>query len=356
MKALYAYFGMLELHSIDSPGHSLYQIGLMDSIRESFDVNSFDFFSYYPEEVQKEHLNSEGRTYPVNPLGDLFEEYKNDMVEQRVSLDQVLEKIKTQEYDRLFLKARFRNISTLQKKWKDARYFELIIEAAIEHGYAKEKIIILDTDLSLPDSFVKEYGHAVNIQIPSIDFAGVSNRFLLKCVEIHVGNYFRKNNTVFYGNIDTSSYKSGNSKSPILNDVLNWCEDRSDRDRNFIVISKQKDLDGLCNNTHGVLRNNRRMIWEALQESLVMINVTKDKYDERRFIPARIYEAMIFGMIPVSYKFNFLCETFSFLNLDDLLEIIKYLNDCDHEDRKKAYLHFIDSYLRYAKSISIKLA
>ena len=48
-KSLYAYFGLLDLHNIDSPGHSLYQIGLVDSLRESFGEEKFDFYSYYPE-------------------------------------------------------------------------------------------------------------------------------------------------------------------------------------------------------------------------------------------------------------------------------------------------------------------
>ena len=42
----------------------------------------------------------------------------------------------------LYLKARFRNLSTLAKKWKDAHEFELIICAAIEAGYKKESIVI----------------------------------------------------------------------------------------------------------------------------------------------------------------------------------------------------------------------
>ena len=55
MKSLYAYFGLLNLHTIDSPGHSLYQIGLMDSLRQTFGIDQFDFFSYYPEDLQKTH-------------------------------------------------------------------------------------------------------------------------------------------------------------------------------------------------------------------------------------------------------------------------------------------------------------
>ena len=48
MKALYSYFGLIDLHDIDSPGHSLYQLGLLDSIRQTFYHEKFDFYCYYP--------------------------------------------------------------------------------------------------------------------------------------------------------------------------------------------------------------------------------------------------------------------------------------------------------------------
>ena len=69
MKSLYAYFGLLDLHQIDSPGHSLYQIGLVDSLRESFSEEKFDFYSYYPVEVIK---STSLQGFPDTPLGRLF--------------------------------------------------------------------------------------------------------------------------------------------------------------------------------------------------------------------------------------------------------------------------------------------
>ena len=351
MKSLYAYFGLLDLHKIDSPGHSLYQLGLMDSIRESFIINKFDFFSYYPEEVQaKEAETLHG--YPETPLGSLFTKYRADLVDEYgITIEEVLQNIQDKKYDSLYLKARFRNLSTLQKKWKDARSFEMIIETALHSGYTKDKIIVLDTDLSLPESFYRNYGATVSVLIPSIDFPGISQRFLLECVEIHNANYNKEKISVFYGNIDTSSYKSGNSKSSILPEVIYWLGTRGEQ--KLTIISKERDFDSAPENTMGIKRNNRKRIWKALEEYLIMINVTKEKYNDAKFIPARIYEAMIFGMIPVSYKFNFLNETFSFETIDDLQEIIKYLEECEPEDLKKAYLHFIDSYLKFTNGSNL---
>ena len=80
-----------------------------------------------------------------------------------------------------------------------------------------------------------------------------------------------------------------------------------------------------------------------------MLNITKEKYNEVKFIPARIYEAMIFGMIPVSYKFNFLCPAFSFETIEDLSEIYEYFYECDAAGLEQAYKHFINSYLNTLK-------
>jgi hypothetical protein len=348
-KSLYAYFGLLELHTIDSPGHSLYQIGLIDSIQQTFSESKFDFYSYYP----KENIylqNIEGRSYPEGELGRLFQEYRDELIDEYlISFDKVIENISQRKYHTLYLKARFRNLSTLSKKWRDALRFEEIIAAAIAAGYPKEKIIILDTDLSLSQSFINRIQDSATILTPSIDFPGISDRFLNRCVEIHTGKFDKKLlNCIFYGNIDTSSYKSGNSKGEILTTVL----DNVDRftqsiEGSLIVICKNSEEVTLTGKNHRVARHNREIIWKTLEDSAIMLNVTKDIYDQKKFIPARIFEAMIFGLIPISYRFNFLCPAFSFTTEEDLSEILKYLFECSPADLEKAYLHFIKSYKNY---------
>lgn len=350
MKAFYAYFGLLDLHTIDSPGHSLYQLGLMDSIRCVYGIEKFDFFSYYPAELI-ESANLE--KYPDSPLSKIFTEYRENMVNEYCpKLDDAIRLIEHGEYSHIFLKARFRNLSTLTKKWKDASAFEKLISAAVDAGYSADKIVILDTDLSLPASFYEKYEGKVTIKIPSIDFKGISDRFLNECVEVHkASNYStRSKSAVFYGNINTSNYKAGNSKSEMLQDALHYFFSRIEYcNDDFTVISKPSDFDEIGDaGISGVYRNARLNIWHALEKNLIMLNVTKDKYDDRKFIPARIYEAMIFGMIPVSYKFNFLSETFSFNTIDDLNEIVLYLNECEGEDLKKSYLKFVKDYREHA--------
>lgn len=350
MKSLYAYFGLLDLHNIDSPGHSFYQIGLIDSIRESFGPRRFDFYSYYPvEAVQSSFCNRQ--SYPEeNQLGSLFNQYQRSLIENEIfSIGVVLEKIKKKEYDSLYLKARFRNLSTLSKKWKDAKEFEEIIEAALEAGYTKHQIVILDTDLSLPEKFYREYSAKLSIKIPSIDFPGISSSFLNNCVQIHLRDYQKKaGSIVYYGNINTSSYKAGHSKSAILSRTLNYlAKQAAINGTSLSLIAKPSDLSDFPDWVNKVHRNERSQIWNTLSEGVVMLNITKEKYDEEKFIPARIYEAMIFGMIPVSYKFSFLNPTFSFSTLEDLQEILKYLAECEPNDLKNSYYHFIQSYTKY---------
>jgi hypothetical protein len=354
MKALYAYFGLLDLHDIDSPGHSLYQIGLVDSIKETFNCEKFDFYSYYPDDVIKSAKLS---GFPDTPLGRLFAGYRADLFDSPIHrIETVVEDIKSIKYSKLFLKARFRNLSTLAKKWKDARDFEIIIQTAIDSGYSKEQIVILDTDLSLPDSFFEKFSHKVTISVPSIDFPGISNRFLKECVEINLATKdYSSHVSVFYGNIDTSKYKAGNSKNAILGEVIDWIESNNDARSTLALICKASDYSGHEKTAAHVPRNDRAGIWEMLEISTLMINVTKDKYDTAQFIPARVFEAMIFGMIPVSYKFEFLCKTFSFDNLDDFIEIYKYLKECDDTGLKQAYVHFVDNYVNYVDRLHEKV-
>jgi hypothetical protein len=357
MKSLYAYFGLLDLHDVDSPGHSLYQIGLIDSIRETwgFDTHKFDFYSYYPNEVIK---SASRKPYPGDSkLGQLFNQYYQELISEDLSEDisTVFKNIENREYSRLYLKARFRNLSTLSKKWKDAREFEKIIDVAVSSGYTKDQIVILDTDLSLPEKFYSQYSEIVTIQIPSIDFPGISNSFLKECAALHLAGHQEQkdhNSIVFYGNIDTSNYKEGNSKSAILGEILNHSVNLAKLGAlDLSVITKGQDLVTFPHDSvNCITRQNREEIWNALSIKLMMLNITKEKYNEAKFIPARIYEAMIFGMIPISYKFEFLCPAFSFNNLEDFEEILKYLGECDHSDLTKAYQHFIESYFKYINS------
>lgn len=351
MKSLYAYFGLMDQHRIDSPGHSFYQLGLVDSIRETYGDESFDFYSYYPKDLIESSMPLIKR-YSDDGLGTIFNNFTNSLFKNDKGLvltllfNNVIENIKSNSYKNLYLKARFRNLSTLRKKWLDALEFETIIETAISSGYSKEQINILDTDLSLSENFVQKYGDKITILVPSIDFPGISKKFLQTCTAFHEkSRSIKDGGCVFYGNLDTSKYKSGNSKSGMLQSAILELDKHYPKEK-FRVICKEQDfLNGQFNSAKWVARSDRFLIWDTLCKSNIMINITKDKYNEEGFIPARVYEAMIFGMIPVSYGFDFLSKTFSFIDLVQLKEIIYYLDECSPADYRIAYDTFIKEYL-----------
>ena len=348
MTSLYAYFGVLGLHAVDSPGHALYQVGLLQSIKESFNEEKFDFYSFY----SLEELAQAGTTirYPNSDLGKVFEKYCDSlMAEYCIELERVMEKIDRKEYSKIYLKARFRNLSALEKKRTDAYDFERMLQAAVAAGYSKEEIVILDTDLSLSESFCSNWDEHATFLIPSIHFPGISSKFLKECIatidwEKKTAAY------VFYGNIDTANYKKGNEKSPILNESLKWTIDfLQEKPSKLIVICKKKDFFSLETVVEHIDRSDREKIWEGLQKSTVMLNVTKEKYNAVRFIPARIYEALIFGMIPVSYGYSFLNKAFSFNSIFEFSEIIKYLDECSMDDLKKAFDYSIKAYFSHVE-------
>lgn len=345
MKALYAYFGTIGLDRIDMPGHPFYQVGLMDSIAVEYGVTQFDTVSYLKDNVIED---GDFTDYPTNEVGFIFHEYLEKLKVKRIVREEARALIREKKYDLLFLKARFRNLSTLSKKWDDAKFFEELIRLAKEVGYTRNEIVVLDTDLSLPDWFYKTYGDSVTILIPSIDIPGISERFLMSCFEYwkEAASQLKRwklddQTIVFYGNVDTSNYKAGNEKSSVLSEILKSISDHS------CIISKS-----VIRGDRDIHRREKSSIWNCLSQRAIMLNVSKDKYNSRQFIPARVYEAMIFGMIPVSYGFNWLCPTFSFQTPDELDEIYTYLSrDCsdNQADLFNAYSHFVKSYLEWEK-------
>ena len=140
-KSLYAYFGELGIFDTNIPGHTFYQIGLMDALSEKFGTDQFDFLNYISDKYTSGSIDPE---FPAGELGDLMTRYSRKLINNyQISYPEVIEKIMNKEYDKLFLKARFRNLSTLQKKLKDAKIFEDIITTALSVGYSPENIVII---------------------------------------------------------------------------------------------------------------------------------------------------------------------------------------------------------------------
>lgn len=340
MKALYAYFGEFGMFDKDIPGHSFYQIGLLSAISEEYKIDKFDVYNYLDE------VDAFSRPiYSNDDIGHLMNKTSDELIDlYRIPYKTAVANIADRgPYDYLFLKARFRNLSTLSKKLEDATRFEDLIMTAIQAGYAPSRIIVLDTDLSMSQSFSKTLANlGVVVKIPSIDFPGIGRTFLQNCLTIHKENNDIKSRTIIYhGNIDFTNYKEGHSKNPIIQELIKSVNYQSmfDTSKFFMNLcaKKTEELEAQLENMPRVQlipRTDRAIIWKWLKESMVSLNVSKDLYLKRGFIPARVYEAVIAGTIPVSYSKG-QHPAMTFETISEFYEICKFLAECSPSDYYK---------------------
>lgn len=337
--SLYCYFGLLGNNvKLDIPGHNFYQLPLIDSLKERYQFNKVDFYSYIPEELQKDGVN-----YPTDSeLGLLFADLYQDNIDNYcVPFNDILLNISNKVYDKLFLKARFRNISTLKKKWTDAFEFESIIQEALNSGYNPNDIIIIDTDLSMPPHFLEwlELNKVIRI-IPSIDFSPITKSFAEKLIKVH-SNRNTFDRAFYYGNLDFKNYKPGHEKDDIVHDCINSIKntDHFGLGYEFKYTSKENSDYTIINRTE------RDCIWDYFISTKLCLNVSKDLYTKVNFIPARVYEAVIFGAIPVSYKMPYIVDYLSFENIEQLEEIKLFLLEMNQVEYSSFYERFVRDFI-----------
>jgi hypothetical protein len=342
-KALYAYFGELGIFDDNIPGHSFYQLGLLDSISNKYRIQSFDFYNYldYGTTSRAKEILYFRPSFPDGLLGNIFVKYSDRLIDQyRISFTEMINNIIAVKYSKLFLKARFRNLATLEKKLTDAARFEKIITTALAAGYDPCDIVIVDTDLSMSEAFIA-YIKAIGItrEIPSITIPTVSSSFLDDCLDLHSQiEQKRENRIVYYGNLSFENYKQGHSKNPIIHDIISSVDSFATfTGYEFDMILMAKETEKLQasvdDTTHISLipRTHRIAIWDALKASLISVNVSKDLYLETGFIPARVYESVIFGVIPVSFKKS-QHPAMSFDTVEQFFEICTFLSECSVTD------------------------
>ena len=225
--ALYAYFGYLGDFSTDIPGHTFYQLGLIDQLCLSHHVDKVDFYSY----LSHDSIGAEQKSpiWPESPVTPVFERFTKERIRSyNLGFAKIMENIEKGRYEKIFLKARFRNLSTLTKQLTDAKQFELIITAAIQSGQAN-KVVILDTDLSLEPEFVEFCkSQGISFEIPSIDYPNVSKDFIKACEKVwleETDRFERNNKVLYYGNISFGNYKAGHAKNPIVVDAIKTAAD-----------------------------------------------------------------------------------------------------------------------------------
>lgn len=338
-RALYAYFGQLGLFEDNIPGHTFYQLGLLDELSQLHKIDGFEFFNYIDGDAE---IKDARPVFPNDKLGEVFDKYCDSLIfDYRIQFSKVINRIENKWYSKLFLKARFRNLSTLQKKLMDASRFETIIQTAIRAGYKPNEIIILDTDLSLSEDFIRKANDlGLTIETPSISMCACSRRFLRSCVEVHTAeSWKRPDHITYYGNLSFENYKTGHSKDPIIRDIIDSIDnvEKFSGDKFTMTVAAkitQELEEWIAPKSQVVItsRHERGEIWNSLLHSLASINVSKNLYLETGFTPARVYESLMLGVIPVSYKDKRLHPAMSFETVEEFFEICKFLSECSAED------------------------
>lgn len=343
-KILYAYFGKLGIFEEDIPGHSFYQIGLLDAIREAEGDCKIDFYSYLPSS----HTTA---IFPDGELGKLNIRYFNEIIDQYdIPFQETADRIMANEYSAIYLKARFRNLSTLAKGLFDAREFEGLIKVAAAMNVP---VYVLDTDLSLPDSFLNSKRYPFTRKIPSIDMPGIGERFAMDCMSINTERILnREKNTdvLYYGNLDFKNYKVGHSKNSIILDLLTALDGHSMFDGTQLLVTHAgKPVDGIQVYKQ-IPRADRLEIWKSFANSIASINISKDLYTEKGFLPARTYEAAMFGTVTVSYNDKTLHPAMSFTTIEQAIEQLTYLAESSPEDYLSLYFHQVQQLINKGKS------
>lgn len=335
-KILYAYFGKLGIFDEDIPGHSFYQIGLLDAIRDSEGDCKIDFYSYLP-------TSNTTLVFPDDELGRLNISYFKELVDDYdIPFHEVANRIISKEYDAIYLKARFRNLSTLAKGLFDAQEFEDLIRIAAS---IEVPVYILDTDLSLPTSFMESDRYPFTIKIPSIDMPGIGKRFAEDCLAINTERIRKKPKlptVLYYGNLDFKNYKVGHSKNPIILDLLKQLDEYSMFDGSQFMVTHAGKPVSEVNVYKQIPRSNRLDIWHSFSEAVASINISKDLYIERGFLPARTYEAAMFGTITVSYLDKTLHPGMSFTSVGQAVQQLIYLAESSVDDYLSLYSHQVN--------------
>jgi len=312
MKALYCYFGRFTDHCADIPGHPLYQLFFLKSLKKKFSIDSFDVF-YYDHDIYDYSVSNYSilKDYRRNIESELIR--KND-----ISLQEVLDT----KYDVVFLKYRFRNLSRLKDRCLDRYYFEMI------YNNKKNVSWIIDSDDMIQEPYeniityfwnkhsyhteTKNIKKVIPVQYDDIITAiniikDENNGFLLK----------DKNKLTFIGN---EYFKVG------LHDLFIDIHSLDEK-LNIIVQGKWNKYQYI---SKIIPRIERKLGYLALKNSICSIQKSKESYLVDNFLSPRIFESWLLGTLIFSEN-SFMPKFSSFKTSIELSEKIKFLNEIDNE-------------------------
>lgn len=360
-KYLYTYFGFLWPNSIDIPGHFLYQPFLLKEILHKIDKDSnykIDFYSYLNnlETIPESVINKNSYFFKISNYirawASIVINVRSKNNNALLNIEEILYNIKKDNYDAVFLKARFRNMSTYSKKYYDTYKFEKILDTCIK---AKTPTYIIDTDCSLSEKFIDKYinpNNNINIlSLGNIDKVylnlnkeKMTNFKLLRGIDpktfndilpyiTEEKNFINKEKLlIYYGNIAFKNYKANHTKS--LNGLSIYFKyiENNPADFKYSFLGKLEDFGNIYNNDmryiENIKRNDRISIIDRHKKGICSINISKELYEKVDFTPARITEAFLFSNIPFVYRKNnnylgVLPGFKNYLEFNEFIELIK---------------------------------
>jgi hypothetical protein len=324
MKVLYGYFGNILEHNLPYPGHPLYQLNFLDSLRNAFGIEKLDVFYYTDEKVDKNIcINNEVRS-------KLFAKLNPNIVNE----------VNVQDYDALFLKHRFRNASRLKDTHlHDVAVYEDLIELGLSKGIPT---YIIDTDASIINSFYKMFPGITIISFfdTSIYPPGISVKKISPTSEI----LLEEVNAIDKKVLPMFTYDGNNYfKDERLIECLGLVQKNSARLQSVMLGKGWENLA-----PHIFSREDRMQFYAICQLSgTTSVNLTKPLYEENCFISPRIIESFILGefcLAPSGY--SVLPKDLLFDTNDEFIQKVLYFSEAWS---KKALLIYAEEFLRKMK-------
>lgn len=331
---LYCYWGNIGDHNLNIPGHPLYQVYFLESLKETFQTNKIYFYSFlknYDEQLKFFILSKER------------EEIFNSLNIEVVDLKKAIELAKS--VDVVCLKARFRNKSRLEEKSYDALKFEKILESASKNKNTKPYVI--DSDGELNSKFFNDYDCRILTYFNNHEFYTQYDKSLeIQTVIPILSKNFKlsskdrkiESDLVFIGNEGLKSSK-----------LSGWLQRLSEENFNVVVNGKWKS------NAYTFKiydRLHREQAYQELMKTLSVLQVSKEKYATYDFLSPRVYESLICGVVPFidigyTYSTKFTCVE-SYVDLREKLKCLREGYERDYDsilsqqiDRMKEIENFV---------------
>lgn len=320
---LYCYFGRFYDHSVNIPGHPLYQVFFLNSIAKKFGIDKF-YVHYYPD--------------PYDYSGGQFEvlsDYRKMLYDKLVLKEISFEEALNIDVDFVFLKHRFRNYSRLRDGSLDCYYYERLLERHYDKAY------VIDTDGEIVNSEFKPKKILSLYFKPEVYHFDTEVKVIVPVLKDDILNVIdvvkKEYKLTFIGN---EYFKVGIVDE--FSELKKYCPDLR-----IVVQGKWKSeniVDQILD------RTKRKDGYISLSSSICTIQISKVEYLCFDFLAPRIFEAYLMSTLCFS-KNSFMPKFSQYKNVLELSEKIKFLKSLSPQEYNKILKAELDElYLNLEKN------